>query len=425
LVVVCFSTVKSSEMSHTPYIPISQYLQPSDVNNKSIPIENRFHFCIDHHHYFFVYKSLACFFSPKVSLILAKNHDQFQIQIENIQYDPKLVKNSLISFLSGSSLNIDKSNFTLFQKVFDSLGNTDFTLFFGSQAPKFPTEFFLSMNSLKNIPKSNIEKDIFNPLMLNDFTIPIGLVHLFWKYLIKVNNNLFSKYDQNQILNFTKIFTQLKKGIYVQLTQDQKKFFQSLSIHKTLLNNLSSPLSRGVFSPRRSGSPSPRCNGLAFPSFSGSSSPRRSRPPSPRHRSPFLPHLNFPPSSNEIDPLSPINFDQTSPLDMMTSSPSSSQNILPNESSILNLDSARMDHSPSKEKNKNEDLLSLNLVQSHLDQKSEIEEMKQNVQELDKLNKGYISKIALLEFEIKQFKNAHNLQFIILNSKLRKNFKKL
>jgi chromosome segregation ATPase len=226
-------------MANSPYIPISNYLRPTDVNNDSIPSENRFKFFIDEQNSFFVYKSLACFLSLNARLHLYLKKNELQILIHGIQFDPKLVIRSLVRLLSGSPLLIDKSNFTLFQKVFELLGNKDFQLYFGATPPEYSKQFFLSINSLKGIPVVCIESDLFEPTHLPNFSIPIGLVHLFWEYLIDFQKHIFQRYHRSQVNDFVIVLNQLKDGNYVPINQDQKTFFQSLSIHRVLLNNLS------------------------------------------------------------------------------------------------------------------------------------------------------------------------------------------
>jgi hypothetical protein len=229
---------------------------------------------MNQHNFFFVNKFLACFLSPKVSSLLSKNSDRFQIQIENVQHDPKSVIDSLIGLLSGSSILIDKFNYSIFQKVFKSLGNNDFQLFFDWKPPQSSGQFFLSLNSLKNIPKSNIEKNSFSPFSLDGFSIPIGLVHLFWGNHVKIPCNLFSKYNQIQIHDFAQIFIQLKRGFFIPLNQDQKAFFQSFSIHKTLLHHLAK-------------------NNSYFSGRSLSSSPRSMKPHPSHHIVPCLSHISL------------------------------------------------------------------------------------------------------------------------------------
>jgi hypothetical protein len=224
-------------MKKSPYIPISQYLQSTDVNNKSIPSKDRFKFFIDWQNSFFVYKSLAYFLSSNAQKCISRNSSQFQIS--NIQFDPKFVINSLVGLLSGFSLLIDKSNFSIFQKVFESLGNQDFQLYFGKVPPEIPTKFFLSIHSLKGIPKYNPEQNLIQKNLLSKFSIPIGLVHLFWKNPINFQDHIFKKYQQTQINDFVIVLNKIKNGIYDQITHKQKTFFQLLSIHQNLLNDLS------------------------------------------------------------------------------------------------------------------------------------------------------------------------------------------
>jgi hypothetical protein len=72
-----------------------------------------------------------------------------------IRFDPQIVKNSLTDLLSGSPIIIDKTNFTLFQNVYESLGNQAFELCFGKIHSNTPTKFFLSIHALKGIVEIN------------------------------------------------------------------------------------------------------------------------------------------------------------------------------------------------------------------------------------------------------------------------------
>jgi hypothetical protein len=74
---------------------------------------------------------------------------------------------------------------------------------------------------------------------LPNFSIPIGIFHLFWSYFLIFQIDIFHRYDKKQINEFVAILNQLKKGIYIQITITQKTFFESLSIHKNLLEDLS------------------------------------------------------------------------------------------------------------------------------------------------------------------------------------------
>jgi hypothetical protein len=105
------------KMKNSPYIPVSQYLHTVDVNNESIPVKNRFYFFSDQQNFFFVYKSLACFLSPKAQNLISKRLFQFQIRITNILYNPKFVINSLVSLLSGHPICVNSSTFLLFHKI--------------------------------------------------------------------------------------------------------------------------------------------------------------------------------------------------------------------------------------------------------------------------------------------------------------------
>jgi hypothetical protein len=145
-------------MKNSPYILISQYLQSEDVNNDSIPSSDRFKFFLDQQNSFFVYISLACFLSPEAKTCLYLSKTEIQIRIHNVQFDPALVIASLVGLLSGSPLLVDKLNFALFQQIFKFLGNKDFRLYFCNTPPEAPTQFFLSVNSLKGISNYNIEK---------------------------------------------------------------------------------------------------------------------------------------------------------------------------------------------------------------------------------------------------------------------------
>jgi hypothetical protein len=63
----------------------------------------------------------------------------------------------LSNLLSGKPIIIHNNNFQVFHEIFGLLGNRDFGCFFGSDAPKSPTGFYLSLYSLKNISSSFVE----------------------------------------------------------------------------------------------------------------------------------------------------------------------------------------------------------------------------------------------------------------------------
>jgi hypothetical protein len=235
------------------FIPISKYLQISDVDNQSIPLENRFYFSVNNQASFFVYKSLACFLSSETSKCLLVNKTEFKIQNEDLNYDPNVLKNYLIELLTGFPIIIHQLNFHFFQKVFKYLGNIDFATFFEGCPPDFEYQFFLSINSLQNVPFENIENETFHPSALPDFSIPLDFVHLFWNTPKEFQENIFKKYKQVQIYDCTYILNQLKKGFLNKITQDQKSFFQLHSIHLGLLNDLSEsfPIKLAYFKNRK------------------------------------------------------------------------------------------------------------------------------------------------------------------------------
>jgi hypothetical protein len=54
----------------------------------------------------------------------------------------------------------------------------------------------------------------------------IGLVHLIWENPVDFQANIFKKYTQTPINDFVNILNKIKNGIYIQISQDQKSFFQ-------------------------------------------------------------------------------------------------------------------------------------------------------------------------------------------------------
>jgi hypothetical protein len=177
-------------------------LQRSDVNNQSIPFDSRFYFFGNDQVLFFVYKSLACFLSSEASKCLLSNRTEFQIRIKNVKYNLSVIKDSLVELLTGFPIIIHESNFHIFQKIFESIGNNDFQTRFEGKPPGCEDQFFLSINSLKNIPFGNVEKETFQLTALSGFSIPLGLVHLFWNHPHDFGQTIFGKYNQYQIADF-------------------------------------------------------------------------------------------------------------------------------------------------------------------------------------------------------------------------------
>lgn len=230
-------------MSKSNYIPISKYLQTSDVNDEEIPPQDRFYFYIGQKDSFFVYKSLACFLSPKAAKCLSIGQNKFTIDFKDIQYNLITIQNSLIGLLRGKSLIINKFNFVLFQKVFEFLGNYDFQLFFGDKSPSSVQSFYLSINSLKNIPDTILENKLSCSYDSSFLSIPIGLVHLFWKSQYSFpTNHILPQFSKNQILNYFRVLKDIIYGYSCRINSEQKDFFQIISIHQNILNDLCEPI---------------------------------------------------------------------------------------------------------------------------------------------------------------------------------------
>jgi hypothetical protein len=229
---------------------------------------------------------------------------------------------------------------------------------------------------------------------LGGFSVSIGLVHLFWGNHVKIPCNLFYKYNQIQIHDFAQIFNQLKRGSFIPLNQDQKAFFQSLSIHKTLLHHLAK-------------------NNSYSSSRSLSSSPRSIKSHPSHHIVSCLSHISLqtPPDNNFSSV--PDNCQQFSPSHIAQSLTSSNQNIDSNKLLIMDQDSPQRDCIFQTEN----DLHSSPSVQSNSDQCSENERLKENIHDLNKENQSYLNKITLLEFEMKEFKSVQDSS--CLNSKIK------
>jgi hypothetical protein len=153
--------------------------------------------------------------------------------------NPGHIKSSLLDLLSGKPILVGKSNFSVFHSIFLALGNHDFNRFFNHIPPEHPTNFYLSINSLKPMPNELVEKKHFEPTSLPGFSIPIGLVRLFWTnyhhHSLTNPQNFFSK---RQIQNGVHLLNQMKNGVFCQINQEQFEFLDYFKIHSELIRSL-------------------------------------------------------------------------------------------------------------------------------------------------------------------------------------------
>jgi hypothetical protein len=115
----------------------------------------------------------------------SKNKGKFNfldIKYQSSEFPPQEVYNQLIMLLSGKSIAIYETNFQIFQEIFNLLGNRDLDLYFNKEMPKTPTDFYLSIHSLKDTDnkfyESSYEKVYFN--QIKTVHIPTGIFHLFF-----------------------------------------------------------------------------------------------------------------------------------------------------------------------------------------------------------------------------------------------------
>jgi hypothetical protein len=143
------------------YIPISQHLNSADIQMMNIKGKEKFYFQISCPNsasvIFSSYKSLAFFLSGKAYLLIKIKHNSLQITFQSNQLTPMEVGYRLLGLLSGEPILIDQNNFQVFEEVFNHLGNRDFDLYFNHKMPEEPTEFYLSIHSLKRSRKKFLE----------------------------------------------------------------------------------------------------------------------------------------------------------------------------------------------------------------------------------------------------------------------------
>jgi hypothetical protein len=107
-----------------------------------------------------------------------------------------------MNILFGKPISVDNNNFQVFQEIFDSLQNQDFHYFFNEKIPESPTEFFLSMYSLKDTFFDYLESDEISNGNPKKLSVRKGLFHLFWKNQSDFENSqTISQLSQEQIKN--------------------------------------------------------------------------------------------------------------------------------------------------------------------------------------------------------------------------------
>jgi hypothetical protein len=158
------------------YVPISQYFN----DETPLSIEDDFYLSLNGKNEFSVYKSRACFLSKQVVKCILERKSVFDMIIKSTVLNLSEIQKSLLSLLNGEPLLINSRNFEIYKEIFSTIENDDFQHFFGDSPPQHETNFFLSLNSLKSIPYDHVEKWLFQPKFLPGFSIPIGLINLFW-----------------------------------------------------------------------------------------------------------------------------------------------------------------------------------------------------------------------------------------------------
>jgi hypothetical protein len=212
------------------YIPISNSLRATDAQPQQIRTKDAFTFsfsCRDSNPVSFtIYKSLASFLSNKAFQQLKSKENTLTINCESIQLTPQEVKNELIHLLSGKPIIINQSNFEIFQEVFDQLENADFNLYFNKKVPELPTEFYLSIHSLKDILCPFYESKV-QQLRYDEkhfFEIPIGICRLYFPVesaFFAFNNN---KITLKQFQEGIQFLVHFSRGYFSIPTPNQMKF---------------------------------------------------------------------------------------------------------------------------------------------------------------------------------------------------------
>jgi hypothetical protein len=168
------------------YITISKYLKTTDGNPTNISKNDDFVFHIsctnfDTVHFSF-YESLACFQSKNGLQQLKAKQCYLEIKYQTNILPSIQVKEQLINLLSGKPIIIDQNNFPVFQEVSCQLETPEFDLFFGFKTLNLPTEFYLSIYSLKNTNNSILESKVYEIKYEKKtlLKIPIGICNLFF-----------------------------------------------------------------------------------------------------------------------------------------------------------------------------------------------------------------------------------------------------
>jgi hypothetical protein len=226
------------------YIPISQHLNSDDIQMMNIKGKEKFYFQISCPNsasvLFSSYKSLACFLSGKAYLLIKRKHNSLKITYQSNQLTPMEVVNRLLGLLSGEPILIDQNNFQVFEEVFNQLGNRDFDLYFNHKMPEEPTEFYLSIHSLKLPRKKFLESKFehFFHIKKSIISIPKGIFHLFFSDEInKFDYSLIDSLTGDQIQEWIDFLTKFSKGHFSIPTLDQIYFLSIFRFHKDILNS--------------------------------------------------------------------------------------------------------------------------------------------------------------------------------------------
>lgn len=188
---------------------------------------------------FSVYKSKACFLSSQALKCLSEGKNSYDIIVQQPSVELKEIKESLLGVLHRKPIVITRANFKVYHSVFSSLGNDDFNRYFGKVPPKASENFFLSIHSLKPIPKKCVESYFLEPKCLPGFSMPYNIAHVFWSFPEQIDQLvLFPLFKPEQIEIGVSLLNEMKEGRFHQLTQSNVQFLIGVKIHRQLLEVL-------------------------------------------------------------------------------------------------------------------------------------------------------------------------------------------
>jgi flagellar biosynthesis GTPase FlhF len=163
-----------------------------------------------------------------------------EIEYQSYQFSPKEVRDTLLELLSGKPIVIHHNNFQFFEKLFEQLGNRDFHLFFNHKIPEEPTNFYLSIHSLK-LPKKKFLESITEKFCCQKksiFSIPKGIFHLFFPDETGNLDNLrIDSLHNKDIIREVDFLVKFVKGHFSLPTPSQIQLLTIFQFHQDILSS--------------------------------------------------------------------------------------------------------------------------------------------------------------------------------------------